>query len=323
MADLQLQLPGVFQNKQLRITSEWVSVFDIIRIAGGQRNPSDTWNGLLKQHDITFSMTKFSGRGQKHTPCIRISYLKDFIIKLIPGCRIPMEQKKKLMTSLGIIKNELQRTYVEEEIHCKLIKALKDYEPIKQYPVLGYRIDLYLKKCNIAIECDENNHRRYDKDKETTRKQRIENSLKCTWIRYNPYDTNFCVFDLISKIIAEIYKMERDKYTELEEKFNKLQEESEAKFKRLVKLVEDNNPEILEEFYEKEPAIIQHKKDFTKTKFISILWMANLLNSLKAYRKQQKYMIVVQKSSEYHVRTIKHSQVFFGDQLHKSVTNLI
>jgi len=44
--------------------------------------------------------------------------------------------------------------------------AFCDYECILQYTVLSYRIDLYLPKVKLAVECDEFNHWRYNLEAE-------------------------------------------------------------------------------------------------------------------------------------------------------------
>ena len=71
---------------------------------------------------------------------------------------------------------------------------------IHQYYVDKYMIDLYFPKYKLAIECDEQFH---DKQKimDKIREDDIIEKLNCTFIRYNPTDTNFNIF----KVINEIY----------------------------------------------------------------------------------------------------------------------
>lgn len=67
----------------------------------------------------------------------------------------------------------------------KLIKTLEplDLIMIKQYKVNNYRIDLYIKDWNIAIEYDENDHMSYTHNQHKGRQIEIENKLGCTFLR--------------------------------------------------------------------------------------------------------------------------------------------
>ena len=68
----------------------------------------------------------------------------------------------------------------------------------------GYRIDLYLKDLNIAIECDEMGHKERDKFDEEDRENKIKEILGCKFIRFNPDETNFNIGDYINQIFSEI-----------------------------------------------------------------------------------------------------------------------
>jgi hypothetical protein len=42
---------GIFDGKNIRVAqNKWISVFDIIKVAGGQKNPHETWNRILKHY---------------------------------------------------------------------------------------------------------------------------------------------------------------------------------------------------------------------------------------------------------------------------------
>jgi len=73
----------------------------------------------------------------------------------------------------------------------------------EQYYVAPYKVDLYLKDLNIAIECDERGHKNgyYGLDEEM-RQKTIENALGCQFIRFNPDDKNFNIGDVINKIFS-------------------------------------------------------------------------------------------------------------------------
>lgn len=79
---------GIFQGKEPRITNEYVSVYDIIKVAGGQKNPKETWKNLMKIHEeevVQFVYyLKFPGAGQRETPCINAKGLVKLLM-WIPG----------------------------------------------------------------------------------------------------------------------------------------------------------------------------------------------------------------------------------------------
>lgn len=110
-------------------------------------------------------------------------------------------------TQNAIVRRYYLKRYEEETIPY-IIESFKDvYNPIYQYKVGNYFIDLYIPELNLAIECDENGHRFYDKQKELEREQYIKNKLGCEFIRYNPNDKNFKVTDVVNEIIKYALKI--------------------------------------------------------------------------------------------------------------------
>lgn len=90
-------------------------------------------------------------------------------------------------------------TKQQEYIHI-LEAAFEDLYPVKEFKVSNYRLDLYLAKANIAIECDENNHKQYSEEKEIERQNIIKAFLGCKFVRFNPDSKNFN----IGKVIKEV-----------------------------------------------------------------------------------------------------------------------
>lgn len=110
-------------------------------------------------------------------------------------------------TQESLIRRFRMKRYEEKTIPY-IIESFKDvYNPIYQYKVGNYFIDLYIPELNLAIECDENGHRFYDKQKELEREQYIKNKLGCEFIRYNPNDKNFKVIDVVNEIIKYTLKV--------------------------------------------------------------------------------------------------------------------
>lgn len=110
-------------------------------------------------------------------------------------------------TQESLIRRFRMKRYEEKTIPY-IIESFKDvYNPIYQYKVGNYFIDLYIPELNLVIECDENGHRFYDKQKELEREQYIKNKLGCEFIRYNPNDKNFKVTDVVNEIIKYALKV--------------------------------------------------------------------------------------------------------------------
>jgi len=88
-------------------------------------------------------------------------------------------------------------------------ESLLMFNPIEEYKVLNYKIDLYFPIYNIAIECDEYFH----KDKlleDGIRQEEIENELGCKFIRFEPrkdLNIGIVINNILSEILKEEYKI--------------------------------------------------------------------------------------------------------------------
>lgn len=96
----------------------------------------------------------------------------------------------------------------EQQTLLIIINSIIDITPyILQYSIGNYLIDMYLPDLNIAIECDEFNHKNNNENLEIKRQTYIEESLNCKFIRYNPDDPKFNIGNVINQIFLEyIYK---------------------------------------------------------------------------------------------------------------------
>lgn len=121
-------------------------------------------------------------------------------IKLAKTSRGP--GAKKFLKDIG--ERDDQKYYSETaclEILINSIKNITQY--ITQYHIDDYRIDLYLKDIELAIECDEFEHR-YKKESDEEREHNIKNKLKCDFIRFNPHDVDFNIGNIINEIFKKI-----------------------------------------------------------------------------------------------------------------------
>lgn len=93
----------------------------------------------------------------------------------------------------------------ERETLNQIISAFKHLQLVQQYKVSSFRIDLYFPDYKIAVECDENGHKHYQRDAEATRQAYIEQALGCKFVRYNPDALDFNIGDVIHRIMMFVY----------------------------------------------------------------------------------------------------------------------
>jgi very-short-patch-repair endonuclease len=95
---------------------------------------------------------------------------------------------------------------IENETLEKIQKVFNGEEMIMQHKILNYRVDLYFPKYKIIIECDETHHHsRNNIIQDINRENNIKEILcDCKFIRYDPYDKDFCIFNVINQIYKTI-----------------------------------------------------------------------------------------------------------------------
>jgi hypothetical protein len=91
VTEQQLTFDGIFQGREheIRITPDkMISVFDFIKVVGGQRNPKQTWSNIQNSHKdevVQFlDYFKFPGQGQSKTPVINVQGMVKLLFWL-PG----------------------------------------------------------------------------------------------------------------------------------------------------------------------------------------------------------------------------------------------
>ena len=92
-----------------------------------------------------------------------------------------------------------------------------------QYTVIGYRIDLYFHKYNLAIKVDELGHNDRNITYEIQRRQALERELNCIFIRINPNAVDFNIFKEINKIHRHIISSKESLIDKISKKMLKLE----------------------------------------------------------------------------------------------------
>ena len=80
-----------------------------------------------------------------------------------------------------------------------------------QYGVLGDRIYLCFHEYKLANEVDELGHTNRNINNEIERQKALEKELNCIFIRINPDEKDFSIFEEINKIYRHIKKFVIDK----------------------------------------------------------------------------------------------------------------
>lgn len=183
---------GEYDGSSIRVTeSGQLSVYDVLIAFGAAKNPRQVWIGVVKAYPEILEKTgthKFAGRGQHNTPVATEAVILEILAIL------GKHPSQKAITS--------DRFYprTEHQVISVLKTAFADCEPCTQLFCDGYRIDLYLARPRIAIECDENGHSNYSAQDEQERERKIKSSLGCSFVRFDPYVADFNLGHVIAEI---------------------------------------------------------------------------------------------------------------------------
>jgi very-short-patch-repair endonuclease len=123
--------------------------------------------------------------------------------KLLSASR--SSESMKMTELLGM---EIARKWfpcIELDVITNLLHAFRCENVCRQFACEKCRIDLYFIDHKIAVECDELHHMsESNKIKDEMRETRLKQKLNCEFIRFNPFDPQFNVFELIGKIHSAI-----------------------------------------------------------------------------------------------------------------------
>jgi very-short-patch-repair endonuclease len=138
-------------------------------------------------------------------------YIKEYILKEQFTMIFSKTRKHKLNELIKLANiDTICLIPIETQILNPLINIYETQKPISNYKVDIYFIDLYFEKSKIAIECDEHGHNHISPETEKTREKYIKKKLNCKFIRFNPNNKNFNIFNLIKQINQEIYKINKE-----------------------------------------------------------------------------------------------------------------
>lgn len=190
-----------------------ISVFDFngqeVRFVGTPEKPEWVAQDVCNVLDIANSRDALSRledyqKGSVAIPDISLSSRKTITVNtvttdglkvLVAKSRSPKAQE--MARQLGM---DIYVSSIEADCIRILTASFKDLNPVRQFNVHGYKIDLYLSQANIAIECDEFGHRSKDSKSEYEREKIIKSALRCSFVRFNPNKPGFNIGDVVNEI---------------------------------------------------------------------------------------------------------------------------
>lgn len=182
------------------------------------KNITCSWTDSHVKYIINHEgVQKVNQEKEKLIPMMDTTNIKLLILYNIQVTRPSSHEKDLLFEQFQLDDIEFKTPFlpsVENETIGHILRSIP-FISLRHYQVGQYKVDCYLPDINMVIECDEYDHKKYNKQKETERELFIMNELKCTMIRYNPHEENFNILDVIHEII---FKMLTPEYQALVQK---------------------------------------------------------------------------------------------------------
>lgn len=181
-----------FYGKDVEKMLELVSIKDVLHCSTSSYKEVIHYKNFIRKEDNDL-------KSKNNQQTIYLTYMG--LVKLIQSTRknVPIKFTDWLHNLLGIPFTHIKFISAETDTIESIQKSICS-DSFKQYSVDKYRIDLYFPEYNLAIECDENNHKDRDINYEIDREIYIKDKLKCSFIRYNPYSEHFDIFKVIREI---------------------------------------------------------------------------------------------------------------------------
>lgn len=184
-------------NKHIENDITYYKVVDIARILE-YKDYSKSINNLLNEYKKKVTI-KEDNKPPRSYIYLTLDGLKHLVINSRKTNSI------KLAQELNIDVHNTKFECLESQTLQKIKNVFKGENMIEQYQILTYRIDLYFVDYNLCIECDERGHNDRDVVYERKRQNQISKELKSPqWIRFNPNENNFNIYDTINQIFLII-----------------------------------------------------------------------------------------------------------------------
>ena len=193
----QKQLLRYNQHVLIQYLYEGVEYYDAMHILyhlGTKTSATNDKYKILKEGIKLIIQHKNQHHGYLFRKMVTVTSIKKVL------ARTSTPEAKNLYKLLGLEIHEHKVLRVEVTCINHLMTAFADCIMKTQYYVNGYKVDLYFPDYKLVIECDENDHKTYDADKDAARQMCIENTIGTTFIRFDPYGNNFDIMYQVFRI---------------------------------------------------------------------------------------------------------------------------
>ena len=149
---------------------------------------------MIKSFDINEKnkVTSFtSGGGQETTYLSYTGLLKLLFKSKKPNVEI-------FCRTFNIVKKDASKA---TDVIKSVMKAFKNNVMYQEYNIGCYFVDLYFADYKLVVECDRQHS---DVEHNLDREYHMKSRAGCWFIRFDPYDKNFNIFELINKIYDHI-----------------------------------------------------------------------------------------------------------------------
>ena len=192
-----------YENKGIEVITDesdklWLNERHIQEKLGHKNLPA-----LTNKYDEKYKNFRYELNESTKQPNRRFIH-NNLALKIIMDCRT--DESCNFKRNLGFTLHDVINT--KEQTVINSIKDAFEGENVQtQYFVLNYRIDLYFRKYQLAIETDELGYNDRNIDYEIQRQKALEKELDCVFIRINPDAIDFNIFKEINKIHRHIKKL--------------------------------------------------------------------------------------------------------------------
>lgn len=193
----------VDENGEYYMTSEQLGIALGYSLPRHSINRIINRSGYLQRDKFSF-LAKLRAKDGKNYSTRVIT--KEGIFVIVSTAERPISVKNTILRLLEEDEtSHYLKPYHEEEYIYFLQRAFSHLDSEREAAVGNYRVDLMFLDFNLVVECDEFNHNYYDQETELKRQKYIEDK-GYRFIRFNPHDKEFCISDVVNKIILEIYE---------------------------------------------------------------------------------------------------------------------
>ena len=225
LSDLDINIQNLLKtiNVTMRMASESeLSVYDVFKVIGLKGNEKrrlKKFQHIVESVDIKLShvIAKWSleDNDLKTTystveiPMIKWEDIHKLVVFTLNSSHVSNTHQSSVLKIFGLDESAMSSVCIpntEKNIMEHISRSIP-LEVYAQFPIGRYKLDLYFPGNKIAVECDEFGHGGYDNEKDDLRTTFVSNQLNCTWVRFDPYEDGFSIFEVVGRIVSLLFKL--------------------------------------------------------------------------------------------------------------------